>query len=311
MASSFAAGWYCRRSISDATRLPRFAPSTLEQQQQQQQKCSSRGDTCTSAVVSLKRQVRDKWLALFPCCCSVAAAGHSQSQTNESESAETGAAESAAAPSGAAAREERCESVCGVSRAALPTGGIRKQQGPRYKNLVVTRRLVVPYEELKLFAPILNELAALNIRQFGFLSQTIYVRELEAAAPVSSSPLHKEAAATAKTPHSKPATAADSAAAPAAAGDSGDTAATPATHEDRIEDTRHKALEILSVEEWVDPVAAREAMRSSARKHLLDTARRNGWDLTGELWMGVGERRPEPHRPTGAMATAADACQRM
>ncbi|CBZ54358.1 conserved hypothetical protein [Neospora caninum Liverpool] len=47
------------------------------------------------------------------------------------------------------------------------------------------------------------------------------------------------------------------------------------------------ALEILVFEEWADPLAAKAALKSAEIKNSMEQARRRGWDLRGEVWVGL------------------------
>ncbi|PFH35302.1 hypothetical protein BESB_061890 [Besnoitia besnoiti] len=113
---------------------------------------------------------------------------------------------------------------------------------PSERGLLVTRRLVVPSSELHAFAGVLNALAAFNTRQSGFLSHSIYTREVfstDAAVPPAPDPV---------------------------------------------------ALEVLMFEEWLNPLAARAALKSPEMKRHLEESRKCGWDLRGEVWVGLAGR---------------------
>lgn len=156
-------------------------------------------------------------------------------------------------------------------------------KGEKYSGLLVTRRLVVPSKDVAAFAEVLNDFADWNVRQNGFSSQTVYVHEVNDAGTSSfgsslserSWPHHHEgvqgSTSTTDAPPRSPA---------AVAPREGETVGQ--TGEKEI-----KALEILTVEEWADPLAARTALTAQEMREKLAEARKKGWDLRGEVWMGM------------------------
>ncbi|EPR62094.1 hypothetical protein TGGT1_224820 [Toxoplasma gondii GT1] len=105
--------------------------------------------------------------------------------------------------------------------------------------LLVTRRIIVPLQEVNEFATFLNALAGYNTQQSGFLSHSIYVHEVVSSAS------------------------------------------------SRDEGNGVVALEILMFEEWADPLAAKAALTCAEIKNSLEQAKKRGWDLRGEVWVGL------------------------
>ncbi|PHJ21596.1 hypothetical protein CSUI_004560 [Cystoisospora suis] len=169
---------------------------------------------------------------------------------------------------------ERAERNQPDSRGALTA------RGEKYSGLLVTRRLVVPSTDVAAFAEVLNDFADWNVRQNGFSSQTVYVHEVnDVGVPPSGSSVSERSDWAGGRDGVRAGT-------PSTVASSGSPSSVP-LREEQAGDKEIKALEILTVEEWADPLAARTALTATEMRDKLAEARKRGWDLRGEVWMGM------------------------